>query len=172
MESGSGNRCRMTPYEIIAHYRKNDSFSGLKFFAYGINALLRNSGVLSTDQAEAVRLLDVAIAASALSESPRIFFRGCSEEDFLLCERGEEFRCQSFLSLSSNPLEAAFFAKNYEGQPSYLLMVLIPAGTRLLRISDDSTGSLEKDEWLPARGLRFRSYPWDGTSGVGGVGPK
>lgn len=157
---------KFTPHDVIAHYRRNDPFCGLKTFAFHINGLLRQGGQLSEAQAEAVRLLDAEIAGADPSDSPRYFFRGCSEEDFRCCERGEEFVIHSFLSLSRDPLEAAFFAKNYHGDPSYLLLVLMPPGTRLLRISDESAGSLENEEWLAARGLRFRIYLWDGTSGV------
>lgn len=152
--------------EVVLHYRRNDSFCGLRAFAYDINTLLRQSGQLSNAQAEAVRLLDAEIALADPCDSPEFFFRGCSEEDFRSCERGEEFVSRSFLSLSRAPLEAAFFAKNYSGAPSYLLLVLVPRGTRLLRISDEAAGTLEKDEWLPPRGLRFQIHPWNGTSGV------
>lgn len=152
--------------EVILHYRRNDSFCGLHAFAYDINTLLRHSGQLSDAQAEAVRLLDAEIASADPCDSTQVFFRGCSEEDFRSCERGEEFVCSSFLSLSRDPLEAALFAKNQTGAPSYLLLVIIPPGTRLIRISDDAAGSLENKEWLAPRGLRFRIYPWDGTSGM------
>lgn len=166
MEPSLGEFCGATAQEVIEHYRKNDSFCGLKSFAYGINELLRQGGQLSPSQAEAMRLLDVAITEASVSNSDRVFFRGCSERDFRLCETDEGFLSSSFLSLNANPLEAAFFAKNRDGGPSYLLAVRIPAGTRLLSISDDSAASFDNDGWLCARGLRFRTYPWDGTSGV------
>lgn len=156
----------ITAGEVVLHYRRNDSFCGLRAFAYDINALLRHSGQLSDVQAEAVRLLDAEIASADPCDSAQVFFRGCSDEDFRSCERGEEFVCSSFLSLSRDPLEAALFAKNQTGAPSYLLLVIIPPGTQLLRISDEAAGSLENEEWLAPRGLRFRIYPWDGTSGV------
>lgn len=166
METGSVKSSRMIPGEVIEHYRRNDFFCGLKVFAFDLNGLLRHSCKLTEPQAEAVRLLDAAIAEAPVSESNLVFFRGCSETDYLLCDQNEEFLSWSFLSLSKDPMEAARFATSCSGEPSYLLMVVIPAGTPLLRISDDAAGSLENDEWLPARGLRFRSYPWDGTSGV------
>jgi hypothetical protein len=166
MKPCPGEFCGTTAQEVIGHYRKNDSFCGLKFFAYGINGLLRQGDQLSSAQAEAVRLLDVAITEAPVSNSDRVFFRGCSEKDFRPFETDEGFLSPSFLSLNANPLNAASFARNRDGEPSYLLLVLIPAGTRLLCISDNPTGSRESDEWLCARGLLFRSYPWDGTSGV------
>ena len=167
MNTGSVKSFRMIPGEVIEHYRRNDLFCGLKAFAYDMNGLLRHGCKLTEPQAEAVRLLDAAIAEAPVSESNLVFFRGCSETDYLLSDQNEEFLSCSFLSLSKNPMEAARFATSHTGEPSYLLMVVIPdGGAPLLRISDDAAGSLENDEWLPPRGLRFRSYPWDGTSGV------
>jgi hypothetical protein len=152
--------------EVVIHYRRNDQFCGLRAFAYDINTTLRVNRQLSDAQAEAVRLLDAEIASADPSDSTRVFYRGCSEEDFRSCEQGEDFVCWSYLSLSSDPLEAAFFAKNHTGGATYLLSVIIPPGTRLLRISDSTAGTLEKEEWLAPRGLRFQIHPWNGTSGL------
>lgn len=155
----------MTLEEVINHYRTNDIFCDLEFFAFDLNALLSNSEDLSPKQYEAVNLLDVGISTSPALVTT-VFYRGCSKSDLDRFSEGETYTPPSFLSVSMLPFEAANFTRIQEYGDKVLLRVICPVGSRLLFISDPEAESLERSEYLLPREKRFRVSDWDGESGL------